>query len=248
MQLTPLNSLFSKTTWVSRYQKSKTSLDLNEARDYGVLGWQWHQLDHMQTICTSLQTDNHINTSSINFYRPDALLTPNEQCQSTQGKMTSCKNWKNTILKQKFITNWNIQRNSASVSFNIPGTNLTPNHQDTGMMPWWKTWRKLTWLYFLRKMKNIYISYTHLLNNTLYKVVQHHLSATKTRQMAQTSKLLFFCDLQLWLWCIKVCSIIVKIPTTFTLLQHSFQHVLSASSILQSQSHRPNVPVVNCHN
>jgi len=27
----------------------------------------------MQTICTSLQTDNHINTSSVNFYRPDAL-------------------------------------------------------------------------------------------------------------------------------------------------------------------------------
>jgi len=25
----------------------------------------------MQTICTSLQTDNHTNTSSLNFYRPD---------------------------------------------------------------------------------------------------------------------------------------------------------------------------------
>ena len=25
----------------------------------GVLGWQWHQPDHMQTICTSL-TDNLI--------------------------------------------------------------------------------------------------------------------------------------------------------------------------------------------
>jgi len=34
---------------------------------------QWHQLDHMLTICTSLQTDNHTNTSSLNFYRPDAL-------------------------------------------------------------------------------------------------------------------------------------------------------------------------------
>ena len=34
---------------------------------------QWHQLDHMQAICTSLQTDNHTNTSSLNFYRPDAL-------------------------------------------------------------------------------------------------------------------------------------------------------------------------------
>ena len=32
------NGLFSRTTRVSRYQKDKTSLDLNEARDYGVLG------------------------------------------------------------------------------------------------------------------------------------------------------------------------------------------------------------------
>jgi len=36
-------------------------------------GMQWHQLDHMQTTCTSLQTDNHTNTSSLNFYRPDTL-------------------------------------------------------------------------------------------------------------------------------------------------------------------------------
>ena len=34
---------------------------------------QWHQLDRMQTICTSHQTDNHTNTSSLNFYWPDAL-------------------------------------------------------------------------------------------------------------------------------------------------------------------------------
>jgi len=34
---------------------------------------QWHQLNYMQTICTSLQTDDHTNTSPLNFYRPDAL-------------------------------------------------------------------------------------------------------------------------------------------------------------------------------
>ena len=71
--LHPFNSLFSRTIWVSRYRKGKTSLDLNEAGDDGVLGWQWHQLDHMQTICTSLQTDNHTSTSSLSFNRPDAL-------------------------------------------------------------------------------------------------------------------------------------------------------------------------------
>jgi len=61
--LHPFNGLFSRTTLVSQYQKGKTSLDLNEARDDEVLGcMQWHQLDHMQTICTLLQTDNHNNT------------------------------------------------------------------------------------------------------------------------------------------------------------------------------------------
>jgi len=31
-------------------------------------GWHWHQLDHMQIICTSLQTDNHASTASVSFY------------------------------------------------------------------------------------------------------------------------------------------------------------------------------------
>ena len=49
------NSLFSRTKWGKRWQGS---------------GTQWHQLDHMQTTCTSLQTVNHTNTSSVNVYRP----------------------------------------------------------------------------------------------------------------------------------------------------------------------------------
>jgi len=52
-----------------------------------VIGWQWHQLDHMQIICTSLQTDNRTGTSSLNFYRPDAFLMPNQQCQYTEGNI-----------------------------------------------------------------------------------------------------------------------------------------------------------------
>ena len=34
-----------------------------------VLGKQWHQLGHMQTVCTSHQTDNQTSTSSLNFLR-----------------------------------------------------------------------------------------------------------------------------------------------------------------------------------
>jgi len=36
--LHPFSGLFSMTTWVRRYQEGKTSLDLDEARDDGVLG------------------------------------------------------------------------------------------------------------------------------------------------------------------------------------------------------------------
>jgi len=31
------------------------------------MGWQWHQLDHMQIICTLIQTDNHASISSLDF-------------------------------------------------------------------------------------------------------------------------------------------------------------------------------------
>ena len=48
--------------------------------------WQWHQLDHMQIICTSLQTDNHDSTSSLSFYLTGRMpfLLPNQQCLSTE--------------------------------------------------------------------------------------------------------------------------------------------------------------------
>ena len=43
-----------------------------------MMGWQWHQLDHMQIVCISLQTDNHDSTSSLNFFTDRMLfLAPN---------------------------------------------------------------------------------------------------------------------------------------------------------------------------
>ena len=44
-----------------------------------MMGWQWHQLDHMQIICTSLQIDNHASNSSLNFLRAgcSSCLPPN---------------------------------------------------------------------------------------------------------------------------------------------------------------------------
>jgi len=65
-----LNGLFYRTTWVSRHQKGKSFWILLEQE---MMGWQWHQLDPMQMSCTLLHTDNHASTSSLSFYRPNAL-------------------------------------------------------------------------------------------------------------------------------------------------------------------------------
>jgi len=81
------SGLFSGTAWLSWHQKGKPFWSLLEQE---MMGWQWHQLDHMQIICTSLQTDNHASsTSPLSFYRPDALLPPNQQHQSTEGRSVS---------------------------------------------------------------------------------------------------------------------------------------------------------------
>ena len=66
---THLTASFSRTAWVSWNQNGWTilvepiwMLMLQE-----MMGSQWYQLDRMQSICATLQTDNHASTSSLNF-------------------------------------------------------------------------------------------------------------------------------------------------------------------------------------
>jgi len=65
------------TTWMSRYQKGKTSLDLNEARDDGV----WDGSGISWTICKqSAPRSRQITTPTphhLYFHRPDALYDAN---------------------------------------------------------------------------------------------------------------------------------------------------------------------------
>ena len=82
---TPSNGLCSRTTWVSQYQKGKTSLDLNEAKDGGVFGcsgssWTIRKQTAPRSRCITTPTPNHsICTGQMLF------PTPNQQCQSTGG-------------------------------------------------------------------------------------------------------------------------------------------------------------------
>jgi len=50
---------FFQDNLVRRHQKGKPLWILLEQE---TMGLQWHQLDHMQIICTLLQTDNHAAT------------------------------------------------------------------------------------------------------------------------------------------------------------------------------------------
>jgi len=65
-----------------------------------MMGWQWHQLDHMQIICTLLQTDNHNSTSPLSFYMPDALPAAQPTASAIKALKALCE----TTLIGTYIT------------------------------------------------------------------------------------------------------------------------------------------------
>jgi len=80
--LHPFNGLFSRTTWVSWYQKGKTSLDLNEAKDDGALGYSgisW-------TICKQSAPRSRQRTTPTPHHSTFTVrmlfLMPKQQCES----------------------------------------------------------------------------------------------------------------------------------------------------------------------
>jgi len=83
------------------------------------MGWQWHQLDHMQIICTLLQTDNHASTSPLNFlqagcpsYRPtnSVKINKKKQIDRSRQKKTQLLRWssgRQMHNKQSKGSKWN---------------------------------------------------------------------------------------------------------------------------------------------
>ena len=84
------------------------------------MGWQWHQLDHMQIICTLLQTDNHASTSPLRFYRPDALPA---------AQPTASKHWRHWLVDiiwrvwsvENVISVWRKKTPSLVIHVNFSG-------------------------------------------------------------------------------------------------------------------------------
>jgi len=80
---TRLTATFSRKT-LSRYTRKVETIWILMKLE--MMGWQWHQLDRIQIICTSLHIHNHPSTSSLNFFTGRMLfLTSNQQRQSTEG-------------------------------------------------------------------------------------------------------------------------------------------------------------------
>jgi len=74
----PFNALFSRATWVRQYPIGKTSLDLNEARDDGILrcsgiSWTICKQSAFEALLSRHITTSAVNTSSLIFYSTDAL-------------------------------------------------------------------------------------------------------------------------------------------------------------------------------
>ena len=89
----PFNGLFSRTTCVSLHQKGKPFWILLVQE---IMTWQWHQLDHMQIICTSLQTDNHASTQFLQTGCPschptNSVKAPKASCEHlSEKKLFDC--------------------------------------------------------------------------------------------------------------------------------------------------------------
>jgi len=91
-----LTVFFSRKTWVSWHQKGKPFWILQEQE---MIGWQWHQLDHMHIIRTSFQTDNHASTSPLEFF----LQARCSSCHPTNSVKALKASVRASIFCQKMI-------------------------------------------------------------------------------------------------------------------------------------------------
>ena len=135
---------------MSQYQKGKTNLDFNEARDSE---WQWHQLGRMQ-VCTSLQSDNHASTPPLSLYRPDALPaaqpTASKHCIVDYNHLLS-------LVTNDTVLDFNVSRKKYALywitsSFAFSALTLLVGRQEGhpackkqsgGVLAWLSVWSKM---------------------------------------------------------------------------------------------------------
>ena len=113
--LHPFNGLFSRTTWASQYQRQNQSGFKWSKRLWG-FGMKWHQLDHMQTICTSLQTDNQASTPPLSFLQAGCLPA---------AQPTASNHWRHMLYEENNLLSqrWKIGK-VLGINCSLPSRHL----------------------------------------------------------------------------------------------------------------------------
>ena len=98
-----LTAFFSSTTWVNRHQKGNLFWILMKQE---MMECQWYQLDHMQLICSSLQTVKHTTISPLNFWPTVLSVEPLVHCLVCLSSVTFCIVVKRHVLAKNCLKKW----------------------------------------------------------------------------------------------------------------------------------------------
>jgi len=82
----PFNGLFFQDN-LGKQAPERLNQSFRTLMKTEMMWWQWHHLDHMQMICTSLQTDNHASTPTLNLLQARCSSWCPTKCQSTEGSL-----------------------------------------------------------------------------------------------------------------------------------------------------------------
>jgi len=98
-----------------------------------MVGWQWRLLDHEKSLAPhSRQITMPAPHHSI-FYSRMLMLTPKQQCQSTEGKPTALQSFSDCqYVSHNDHTMWNVRLEHNSGGSRIDITNSHPN--DLGLI------------------------------------------------------------------------------------------------------------------
>jgi len=102
------SDILADTCWTATFPEQPckpASERLDQSGFWWSKRWQWHQLDHMQIICTLLQTDSHASTPHHSiFYKPEPTVS--KHCRQRLFKELSLKWWTRAWWIQIWFLIW----------------------------------------------------------------------------------------------------------------------------------------------
>jgi len=180
------------------------------------MGWHWHQLYHMQIICTLLHIDNNASAPPLSLYRTDALPAANQQHKSTEGTLSYLEDVNCWISSQRvcvcvclgfehcgtsmwlgccWLLWW--QRDSAAYN-GIDWENWQWAKRPILAVHSTRPWTHLTWLVFHSPTRHVILSFPCCMSFDLLHIILVHLCGVNHRQRKLNTGSLF-----MWKLCMR---------------------------------------------